>query len=54
MIRVGVFIAGLMIVFGALGNLDIDPNASVVEQGAFAFLGLLLMSLSFPIFRDQE
>lgn len=54
MIRTAIFIVGLMIVFGAIGNLEIDPDANIIEQGAFALSGLVLMSLSFPIFRDKE
>jgi hypothetical protein len=37
------FIVGLVIVFGAVGTLDIDPEANVLLQTALAGLGLTLM-----------
>lgn len=40
MIRV---ILGLLIVLGALGTLDIDPDANVLVQVGVALVGLVLM-----------
>ena len=37
------FIVGLVIVFGAVGTLDIDPEANVLLQTALAGVGLVLM-----------
>ena len=37
------FIVGLVIVFGAVGTLDIDPEANVLLQTALAGAGLALM-----------
>ena len=37
------FIVGLLIVFGAVGTLDIDPEANVLLQMALAGVGLALM-----------
>jgi hypothetical protein len=34
---------GFMVVFGAIGTLDIDPSASVLVQTGIATLGLLVM-----------
>ncbi len=39
------FIVGLLIVFGAVGTLDIDPEANVLLQMALAGVGLVLMYL---------
>ena len=39
------FIVGLLIVFGAVGTLDIDPEANVLLQTALAGVGLVLMYL---------
>jgi hypothetical protein len=39
------FILGLVIVMGAVGTLDIDPEANVLLQMALAGLGLTLMYL---------
>jgi hypothetical protein len=39
------FIVGLVIVFGAVGTLDIDPEANVLLQMALAGVGLALMYL---------
>ena len=40
MIRV---IVGFLIVFGALGTLDMDPDANVLVQAAIAIVGLVIM-----------
>lgn len=37
------FVLGLVIVFGAVGTLDIDPEANVLLQTALAGVGLVLM-----------
>ena len=37
------FILGLVIVLGAVGTLDIDPEANVLLQTALAGLGITLM-----------
>ena len=37
------FIVGLVIVMGAVGTLDIDPEANVLLQTALAGVGLALM-----------
>jgi hypothetical protein len=34
---------GFMVVFGAVGTLDIDPSASILVQSGIAALGLLVM-----------
>jgi hypothetical protein len=39
------FIVGLVIVMGAVGTLDIDPEANVLLQIALAGVGLVLMYL---------
>jgi uncharacterized membrane protein len=40
MIRV---IVGLLIVFGAIGTLDFNPDANVLVQAAIAIVGLVIM-----------
>jgi hypothetical protein len=37
------FVLGLIIVLGAVGTLDIDPEANVLLQMALAGVGLTLM-----------
>lgn len=37
------FFLGFLVVFGAVGTLDIDPTASVLVQTAIAALGLAIM-----------
>lgn len=37
------FIAGLLMTFGAVGTLDVDPSASVLTQGLLALCGLAIM-----------
>jgi len=37
---------GFLIVYGAVGALDFDPNADVVLQSILACLGLLMMYVS--------
>ena len=37
------FVSGLVIVMGAVGTLDIDPEANVLLQTALAGVGLVLM-----------
>jgi hypothetical protein len=37
------FVIGLVIVLGAVGTLDIDPEANVLLQTALAGVGLALM-----------
>jgi hypothetical protein len=37
------FVLGLVIVMGAVGTLDIDPEANVLLQTALAGVGLVLM-----------
>jgi len=37
------FVIGLVIVMGAVGTLDIDPEANVLLQTALAGVGLALM-----------
>ena len=37
------FVLGLVIVMGAVGTLDIDPEANVLLQTALAGVGLALM-----------
>jgi hypothetical protein len=39
------FVLGLVIVMGAVGTLDIDPEANVLLQTALAGVGLVLMYL---------
>lgn len=39
------FIAGFLIVMGAVGTLDIDPTASVLVQSGIGTIGLALMYL---------
>lgn len=34
---------GLLVVFGAVGNLDYDPSSSVLLAASLAVVGLLLM-----------
>ncbi len=38
------FIVGLMVVYGAVGTLDVDPNASLLAQSLLAIAGLALMA----------
>lgn len=38
------FIVGLMVVYGAVGTLDADPNASLLAQSLLAIAGLALMA----------
>lgn len=37
------FMLGLFIVFGAVGNLDFDPEASLLANTILAAIGLLVM-----------
>jgi len=37
------FIIGLLIVFGAVGELDYNQDADVIIQMSIAFIGILLM-----------
>lgn len=37
------FIVGFLTVFGAVGNLDFDPNASLLSGTILAAVGLLVM-----------
>lgn len=48
MIRILIFVAGLVTVFGALGTLDVDPEASLWVQGALAVGGLVMMCAAVP------
>jgi len=45
MIRLAV---GFFITFGAVGRLDVDPTASLLNYTLLAFLGLAIMA--WPIF----
>lgn len=36
-------LVGLLVVYGAVGTMDYDPNASVLVQTAIAAMGLLIM-----------
>lgn len=38
------FIAGFFIVYGAVGTLDFDPNASLLTYTLLAFAGIALMA----------
>ena len=38
------FVLGFLVVMGAVGTLDIDPQAGVAFQGMIALGGLLLMA----------
>lgn len=35
--------AGFFIVFGAVGTLEVDPNASLLAQTAVALIGIAIM-----------
>jgi len=48
MIRIVAFILGLLMVFGAVGSLDVDPNANFVVQCVLALVGLSMMSAAVP------
>lgn len=37
-------IAGLLVVFGAVGTLDYDPSASVLMQTLIAIVGLVILA----------
>lgn len=37
------FFLGFLVVFGAVGTLDVDPTASVLVQTAIGALGLAIM-----------
>lgn len=37
------FVLGILLVLGAVGTLDIDPNASVLFQSILAAFGVFLM-----------
>ena len=37
-------LVGFLVVYGAVGTLDADPQASVLAMGALATLGLLVMA----------
>jgi hypothetical protein len=37
-------VVGFLIVFGAIGTLDYDPQASLITQTILAVLGLALMA----------
>lgn len=36
-------LAGVVLVFGAVGTLDVNPNANLFTQGMVAVVGLALM-----------
>ena len=37
-------LVGFLVVYGAVGTLDADPQASVLAMGALATFGLLVMA----------
>lgn len=37
------FVLGILLVLGAVGTLDIDPNASPITQSILAAFGVFLM-----------
>jgi D-arabinose 1-dehydrogenase-like Zn-dependent alcohol dehydrogenase len=47
-LRPVIFVCGLLTVFGAVGALDVDPQASMLVSGALALAGLALMLISLP------
>jgi len=38
------FFTGLLVTAGAVGTLDVDPNASLVTALILGFIGLIIMS----------
>jgi hypothetical protein len=45
---------GFMVVFGAVGTLDIDPSASILVQSGIAALGLLVMYSGVRAINSKE
>ena len=48
MIKSVFFFLGLLLVFGAVGTLDLDPAASLLTPIVLAVVGLILMGVCIP------
>jgi hypothetical protein len=47
-------IVGFLVVFGALGTLDADPEASVVIQAALALVGCMVLGSGVLAMKKQN
>lgn len=45
---------GFLLVFGAVGTLDYDPNASVLQQTLIAVLGIICLSSGVRAMEKQN
>lgn len=48
------FFTGLLITIGAVGTLDVDPNASVVTALILASIGLIIMNSGVNALRSAK
>lgn len=44
---------GFMLVFGAVGTIELDPSANLLIQGALALLGLAIMAAGVVANKQQ-
>lgn len=51
MIRIAI---GFMIAFGAVGTLEVDPNASLLTTAILATVGLAIMALGVAKIQQQN
>jgi uncharacterized membrane protein len=54
MFKIMTFVAGLVLVFGAVGTLESDPNAAVLAQILLALVGLVMMAWSVPLLQETQ
>ena len=47
------FILGFLIVFGAVGTIEINPDANVILQTGLAILGLAIMANGVAAFQKE-
>jgi hypothetical protein len=47
-------IVGFIIVFGAVGTMDVDPTASILVQASLALLGLGIMYSGVSAMKGQQ
>jgi hypothetical protein len=47
------FVLGLLITFGAVGTIEVNPDANLILQTALAVLGLGIMSSGIAAFEKE-
>jgi len=48
------FAIGFMLVFGAVGTLEVDPNASLLTTAILAVVGLTIMAFGVAKIQQQN